>query len=654
MNKKLNKKKIRRGDFLRVLVTETGPYETPIIFSTDRLYTNLRNPNALSSLGNKLQAKIISPSVSDWMTPYHYKIKKNTTQHRRLALLHPRSQWKVMEFYSKYDGQILNACSKSPFSIRSPERIASTFYVPASSNFANALKTASVAQVSDDRDTTFSVSYFTYRGFARLYQFFDSPEFSDLEKQYEHMHMLDMSRCFDSIYTHTIAWALTGKEFAKKNLKAHSFGKRFDELMQHANQGETNGIPIGPEVSRVFAEIILQKVDLEVITVLRDSDKLEVDRDYTVRRYVDDIIVFGNTQDVTRRIQDRYIDALRCYNLNLNDQKTVHLHRPFATQKSRVIRECSLQSTAFIGRFISNPVGGAFSVHKIRDPKHLAESFIRTVRSLCLGENVVYEEVSTFLIAIMARNLHEIVDRGSTTTHADRSNCRDAILALFEVMFFLYTVAPSVSASYKVASAVIIVSQFVDASLSEYASTIKTKLSSLVGEFVRHVCATMQRIVGNHVALEVINVLLATRELGTNFQLDEVSVDHVFSPMISGQTKWSYFDMMSCLYYIGGRAAHHRIRKSIEDAIDLELKTLEKADRDSEMAHLLLDALSCPFLDRGKREAWAAATLLWIDGVPASADEIATSLDAKEYWFISWEGFDILNALRKKELRPAY
>jgi len=45
---------------------------------------------------------------------------------------------------------------------------------------------------------------------------------------------------------------------------------------------------------------------------------------------------------------------------------------------------------------------------------------------------------------------------------------------------------------------------------------------------------------------------------------------------------------------------------------------------------------------------------LWIDGVPASTDEIARSLDAKEYWFISWEGFDILNALRKKELRPAY
>ena len=654
MNKKLNKKKIRRGDLLRVLVTETGPYETPIIFSTDRLYMNLRNPNTLSPLGNKLQAKIISVAKLEWMTPYHFKIKKNATQHRRLALLHPRSQWKIMEFYSKYDGQILNACSKSPFSIRSPERIASTFFVPSSSNVANSLKTASVAQISDDRDMTFSVSYFTYRGFARLYQFFDSPGFSDLEKQYEHMRMLDMSRCFDSIYTHTIAWALSGKEFAKQHLKAHSFGKRFDELMQHANRGETSGIPIGPEVSRIFAEIILQQVDSEVIETLRHSDGFELDRDYAVRRYVDDIIVFGNNKDVTQRVQDRYTDALRGYNLNLNEQKTVHLHRPFATQKSRVIRECSLQSTAFIERFISNPMSGSFAIHRIRDSKHLAESFIRTVRSLCLGESVAYEEVSTFLIAIMARNLHEIVEQAPIVTPADRSNCRDAVLVLFEVMFFLYTVAPSVSASYKVSSALIVISRFTDSSLTEYASAIKTKLSGLVGEFIRRVCATMQRIVGNHVALEVINVLLATREFGPNFQLDDDSVEHVFRPMISGGTKWSYFDLMSCLYYIEDRAAHDKVRKDIEDVIDEELKTLQTSDRYSEKAHLLLDTLSCPFLDRGKREAWASAVFLWIDGVPAPVADIARSLDAKEYWFISWEGFDILNALKKKELRPSY
>ncbi len=200
----------------------------------------------------------------------------------------------------------------------------------------------------------------------------------------------------------------------------------------------------------------------------------------------------------------------------------------------------------------------------------------------------------------------------------------------------------------------IIASRFVGDKLVEYAATVKARISTLVGEFVRRICATMQRIVGNHVALEVINVLLATRELGANFQLDEISVEHVFRPMIAGKTKWSYFDMMSCLYYIEDRPAHALIRRSIESSIDRELRSLESSERDSEKAHLLLDALSCPFLDRGRREAWAAAAFLWMDGLPAAPADITASLDAKEYWFTTWEGFDILNALQKKELRPAY
>ncbi len=440
-NKGLNKKRIRRGDFLRVLVTETGPYETPIIFSNDRLYTNLRNPDSLSLLGRKLQAKIITAAKSEWMTPYYYKIKKNATQHRRLALLHPRSQWKIKEFYELYDGQILNACSKSSISIRAPERIASTFFVPTPSQLANTVKTTSVSTISNDRDTTFSVSYFSYRGFSRFYHFFDSPSFSELEKQFDHMRMLDMSRCFDSIYTHTIAWALTGKEAAKRSLKAHSFGMRFDELMQHANRGETSGIPIGPEVSRIFAEIILQRVDSEMVSAMQSNHHLKLNRDFTIRRYVDDIVIFGSSEEVIRLAQDEYVDALRCYNLNLNEQKTVHLRRPFATQKSRVIRECSIQSEAFLSRFMQPGPSYSITLKRIRDPQHLAESFIRTIRSLCLGEGVAYEEVSTFLIAIMVRHVREIAEQGNFTIPHEKENCRDAILVLFEVIFFLYTVA---------------------------------------------------------------------------------------------------------------------------------------------------------------------------------------------------------------------
>ena len=40
--------------------------------------------------------------------------------------------------------------------------------------------------------------------------------------------------------------------------------------MQNLNYGETNGIVIGPEFSRIFAELILQEIDKSVKNILEN------------------------------------------------------------------------------------------------------------------------------------------------------------------------------------------------------------------------------------------------------------------------------------------------------------------------------------------------------------------------------------------------
>src|SRR3546814_5059604 len=66
----------------------------------------------------------------------------------------------------------------------------------------------------------------------------------------------------------TITWAVKDKLLAKEFKSAYSFEAQFDKLMQRANYNETKGIVVGPEFSRVFAEIILQRVDQKVIANL--------------------------------------------------------------------------------------------------------------------------------------------------------------------------------------------------------------------------------------------------------------------------------------------------------------------------------------------------------------------------------------------------
>ena len=83
---------------------------------------------------------------------------------------------------------------------------------------------------------------------------------------------MDVSKCFDSIYTHSLSWACKDKKFVKKNLDiSSSFADVFDELMQRSNYKETNGILIGPEVSRVFAEIIFQEIDSLMFSELKNN-----------------------------------------------------------------------------------------------------------------------------------------------------------------------------------------------------------------------------------------------------------------------------------------------------------------------------------------------------------------------------------------------
>ena len=97
------KRSIQKSDYNRVLVTETLPYETPIVFSNEGLY---RNSKRLKTAGVVLQRLfeglvLTSPGKGSWRLPYSYKIHKSNTDFRRLSLIHPKSQWEIRQLYEE-------------------------------------------------------------------------------------------------------------------------------------------------------------------------------------------------------------------------------------------------------------------------------------------------------------------------------------------------------------------------------------------------------------------------------------------------------------------------------------------------------------------------------------------------------------------------
>src|SRR6185437_3430328 len=67
---------------------------------------------------------------------------------------------------------------------------------------------------------------------------------------------LDIAKYFPSIYTHSIPWALHGKEAAKKDRTKKLWGNIIDAYMRASNSNQTKGVPIGTDTSRIIAEII--------------------------------------------------------------------------------------------------------------------------------------------------------------------------------------------------------------------------------------------------------------------------------------------------------------------------------------------------------------------------------------------------------------
>jgi hypothetical protein len=109
--------------------------------------------------------------------------------------------------------------------------------------------------------------------------------------RYKYLIKTDIKNFYPSIYTHSIPWALHGKDFIRtenncSNRNNYNLtGNRLDKLFQNANDGCTNGIPIGPVVSDLIAEIVLSGVDRKLSQLLIDAG---ISDDVSIVRFKDD------------------------------------------------------------------------------------------------------------------------------------------------------------------------------------------------------------------------------------------------------------------------------------------------------------------------------------------------------------------------------
>lgn len=136
--------------------------------------------------------------------------------------------------------------------------------------------------------------------------------------RYRFISKTDISRFYHSIYTHSIPWAFHGRVDAKQDRNPKSskiFFNKVDKILRNGQDDQTIGIPVGPDVSRVIAETVCTAIDLKF------QDRCDVD-DYSVIRHVDDVWIGTNSHVDAERVLWRYREAIREYELDINESKT--------------------------------------------------------------------------------------------------------------------------------------------------------------------------------------------------------------------------------------------------------------------------------------------------------------------------------------------
>ncbi len=141
----------------------------------------------------------------------------------------------------------------------------------------------------------------------------------ELSLSYRYMFVTDITNCYSSIYTHTIAWALMDKDTAKKNRRdSKQLGNLIDKYLQAMQYGQTNGIPQGSVLSDFIAEMVLAYADKQLGDSLTQANIY----DYHILRYRDDYRIFSDSKEIIDKIVFKLQTVLSDLNLQLNSRKT--------------------------------------------------------------------------------------------------------------------------------------------------------------------------------------------------------------------------------------------------------------------------------------------------------------------------------------------
>jgi hypothetical protein len=741
---KKRKKKPIKYSKARVVLSDTLPYEIPLTFSNRHFYSFI-NKFGISYISrysdkhvkhyvtwtskkyNEVVEQIIKLifdlenlstdnliKITDneaCKIPFDFRISHKVTNFRELSVPHPKNQLELISFYDEYKELILNYSNQSPFSIRRPDSVAK--FVFSNDNLHKINKGDESDSIEESGKEYESLkTFFTYSKYPNIYKFYEDYRYHRAEKKYNKLFQFDISRCFDSIYTHSIGWAVLSKDYIKDYLKPYqnNFGNRFDRFMQNANYGETNGILIGPEFSRIFAEIILQKIDNTVEKNLRsrDENKLVFKRDYEIFRYVDDYFVFYNEEKTKDDIFAEFNLLLKEYKMATSDSKINCYEKPLITELTIAKDKITdLIDDEIKFKIEEKEDNGDENEFEVISAKCNSKQLITKYKTIIKESEVAYKDVINYTFFLVNKKTEKCIEKFEKYYDAlakkqyefsvDNSKPRFNNLSLqkklkqeekfnkflveiLDFVFFIYTVNPRVTFTIKlcqILSKILITYKkslrFLNTiqrvpglkPVKIYSKSINRFLQESQEQLLKKISDEIILVldkckIHENIQIETLYLLIISVELGRNFKLTKDQIIKYFKisddkGTCSFKYPVNYFAITVLLYYIKNIKEYESIKQAIQkrviDLINTE-KNTEKRKTRTEHILLLFDLIVCPYLDAPFKRQMLG--LFNINDVK-NQNSILQFKNCQKYWFTKWDNLNFAKEIEAKIANePAY
>lgn len=627
--------------------------------------------------------------------PYQFNIAHKANKNRTLSIIHPYNQWQVVEFYDKYKYSILYLCHQSKYSLRKPRKIAQYFY------YRDRLHRKLSGHESDKVELFFNEyenlkTYFSYEKYSNIYKFYEDYRYQRAEKKFKHLVKFDLQSCFDSIYTHTISWATAGGADKVKVLPGYHgswLGDAFDNLMQSVNARETNGIAIGPEFSRIFAEIILQYIDQKVEQELLE-EKLCQKSNYECYRYVDDYFLFYNDEKDRGLFMESLTKWLKEFKMQISPSKTEEFERPFITKITIAKQRIDHLFSDIFSTPLWEEVESNLDVEKEDETEdensdkdreilykkfniYLPANSVNTqIKAIVRECGIEYRDIANYLLEKMSQRLDAFLNRyeigfkkyerlmSKENTNKDevellaqgvQRKLTSFLVSLIDVTFFVFNSNRQVNTTLKlqkIMNTIVIYAKRHGDFKTNPEVRFQTISKDIIFKKIQDEIALVLATTDSHrnTLHESLYLLILVKELGSAYLF---SPEVIKSFIEKSELQYNLFACIILMYYYANHKCYDTQKTLLKENIlkKYRLVAEQERKRNSELTILTADMMTCPFVDDAYKQS-----LLTLMGITKTEDQrmILRFAKKQKYIFTRWTMFNLNKELQAKISQEVY